>query len=159
WGEGSVHLGEFVGEEIGVVHRVNDHAVAYFKYQQPAVRHFGAIHRDVIETDPFSDGRECLVMSDCEVIEMGHEMLFFGATLGVLVHVGVDVMNHPVLRDSHMARVGMSFDQSYAVFPKETVTPAAIDKRLDKKFPFRSLIEIAFECRVKIQLGKTLASM
>src|ERR1700704_3375041 len=98
-------------------------------------------------------------MSEREVIEMGHEMRLFGATLGVLVHVGVDVMDHPVLRDFHMARVGMSFDQSYAVFAKKTVTPAVNDKRGEKEFPFPSLVEVAIECSVNIQLGKTLAGM
>ena len=92
-------------------------------------------------------------------IERRHKTRFLGALFGALLHVGVEIPNLPKIGDRHVRRERPPIDEDDAVFSKEPVGTAVVDKTRHKKRCFGALGKIGRKLRRRRNLLQALAGM
>ena len=96
---------------------MHDHCGSHFEDQKLAILRLAAIDRQVFEPAAVRDGPEGRRMPSAEVaVEIRHEAGFLGTLGRIVPHIGVKVMDHPVLRDRHMAHERAALDDGDAGF-------------------------------------------
>ena len=121
----------------------SDRAAAHgFKDQQTAIRQLGTVDTKIIEVDMTMERREGLGMSDSEIrVEVLHPRLLNGALGGALAHSGAQIMDDPMIRESHVAGKRLPLDEDNSLLVVKQVRTAKIDKGRDVELRSRLVLE------------------
>jgi hypothetical protein len=92
-------------------------------------------------------------------LEIGHERGFLGTLGGALVHAGVEIVDHPVIRDPHVDGKGPTIDQNDAELAKASIGTAIVDEGRDEECPARLSFEEVQERFRLVDLSQSLAGM
>ena len=103
--------------------------VVDFKQQQLAVPGFGTVHHQIVQLHALADRVQRHAVLVRKRGKRVHEAGLVLALPGLLVHAGVDVMDHPVGRHRHMADKGLTGDKRDADFSEMPLGIAVVHKR------------------------------
>ena len=102
--ENLLHGGRLVRKEHRIIHGMNDHGHIRFKNQQPPVRQDRTVDRIIIETKGCGQLGNRRSQPGSQIgLKLGHDPGFFLPAGLVEVHVGIQVVNHPVFGNRQVA--------------------------------------------------------
>jgi hypothetical protein len=139
---------------------MDDHRDVGLEEQQSAIGGLGTIDAEIVEPDALGDGGKRRPVTPREIeVETRHEAFLLGALGGALLHVGVEVIDHPLVGDGEVAGIGPPVDEHDAVFAEEPVGAAVVDEARDIEGGLRLIRQIARQRRYIIDLLQAVAGM
>ena len=108
---------------------MHDAAGIGLEYQQLAAGRLAAIDDHVVQAHPLVKGAQSLSVARAEpVVEIAHGLAFLGAVRRAFLHIGIEVVHHPALRDAQVRQVRLALHQHDAILAIESVAITIVDE-------------------------------
>src|ERR1700753_3209799 len=139
---------------------MDDGGIVGLEHQELTPPGFGAVHDEIVETDPLRDAgqRRCMAARESR-IKSAEEGFFLKALGRALRHAGVEIPDVPAIGDRHVTGVGPAIDEYEPVLAKQAIVVSVVDESRDEEVLLLPLSEIALKRDAIVDLRKPPARM